>query len=167
MESWQESWRDNPVQTVPVGAEIEGTDFLEEYRKIFQDDFGDLGSWFLPENEVEQQLPSWTGGSYLAELEGFEKTVPIHESLVLKGFPEYTKTIVELKQVSSDPDYREPYHGASRMVLQQDSVPHSLEGSSCLPAAPQPWFVLYPDSPGEQVSSAQLPPGDQQEQQKE
>uniref|UniRef100_A0A8C5WTW2 ETS domain-containing protein n=1 Tax=Laticauda laticaudata TaxID=8630 RepID=A0A8C5WTW2_LATLA len=53
------------------------------------------------------------------------------------------------------------------MMLQQDSVPHSLEGSSCPPAAPQPWFVLYPDSPGEQVSSAQLPLGDQQEQQKE
>uniref|UniRef100_A0A670ZFQ7 ETS domain-containing protein n=2 Tax=Pseudonaja textilis TaxID=8673 RepID=A0A670ZFQ7_PSETE len=53
------------------------------------------------------------------------------------------------------------------MVLQQDSVPHSLEGSSCPPALPQPWFVLYPDSPGEQVSSAQLPLGDQQEQQKE
>ncbi|KAG8143332.1 hypothetical protein E2320_000585, partial [Naja naja] len=25
MDSWQESWRDNPVQAVPVGAEIEGT----------------------------------------------------------------------------------------------------------------------------------------------
>ncbi|KAL7981133.1 hypothetical protein Chor_005367, partial [Crotalus horridus] len=37
--------------------------------------------------------------------------MPCHEPFGLKGFPEYTKTIVELKQVSSDPDYREPYHG--------------------------------------------------------
>ncbi|KAM3829981.1 ETS translocation variant 2 isoform 1-T1 [Vipera latastei] len=167
MESGPESWRDNPVQMVPAGAEIEGTDFLEEYRKIFQDDFGDVGSWFLPEHEMVQELPSWTGGSYLAELEGFEKAMACHESFGLKGFPEYTKTIMELKQVSSDPDYREPYHGASRTVLQQDSVPHSFEGSSCPPPVPQPWFVLYPDSPGEQVSSAQLPLGDHQEQPKE
>ncbi|KAM6427560.1 ETS translocation variant 2 isoform 1-T3 [Liasis olivaceus] len=167
MDSWPQSWRETPVQMVPGGAAVEGPDFMEDYRKIFQDDFSDMDSWFLPENEMEQQLPSWAGGSYLAELEGFEKAMPFHESLGLKGFPEYTKTIVELKQVSFDPDYREPYHGASRMVLQQDSVPHSLEESGCLPPANQPWLALYPDSPGEQASSAQLPPGDQQEQPKE
>lgn len=60
-------------------------DFLEEYRKIFQDDFGDVGSWFLPEHEMVQELPSWTGGSYLAELEGFEKAMSCHESFGLKG----------------------------------------------------------------------------------
>ncbi|XP_063168424.1 ETS translocation variant 2 isoform X2 [Candoia aspera] len=148
MDAWQQSWRDTPVQMVPGGAETEGPDFMEDYRKIFQDDISDLDSWFLPENEMEQQLPSWAGGSYLAELEGFDKAMPFHESFGLK-------------------DYREQYHSASIMALQQDSIPHSLEGSPCLPPAPQPWLALYPDSPGEQISSAQLPPGDQQEQQKE
>lgn len=60
--------------------------FIDNYSRIFQEeDFSSADSWFLPENEADQQLLSWGGGSYLAELAGFEKEMQLHHPASLKG----------------------------------------------------------------------------------
>ncbi|KAH0631358.1 hypothetical protein JD844_005656 [Phrynosoma platyrhinos] len=168
METWEHCWMEPPLQMVPTGAESGVTDFTEDYRKIFPgEDFSTVDSWFLPENEMDQQLPGWTGGSYLAELEEFEKEMLFHHTSGLKGFPEYTNTIVELAQASSCLDYREPYNRASRSALQEESVPAHMDGTYYpVPNALQPLpSPQYPPSPEEQLSLSQPLPGDQQAQQ--
>ncbi|KAF7235711.1 Protein c-ets-1-B [Varanus komodoensis] len=141
-------------------------DFMEDYRKIFQeDDFSTVDSWFLPENEMDQQLPSWTGRSFLAELEGFDKETPFYYTAGLKGFPEYTSTTVELTQDSSCLDYRGMYNRASRPpALHPDGVLTSPEDcchGAHLEPAPSP---AYLSSEEQQAPSQPLPGGQQDEQ---
>ncbi|XP_060113645.1 ETS translocation variant 2 [Heteronotia binoei] len=66
-----------------------------------EEDFSTLDSWFQPPNGTDQQLPNWGVGSYLAELEDFQEERHFHHTAGLKGFPDYTNTIVEFPQVSS------------------------------------------------------------------
>ncbi|XP_008119145.1 ETS translocation variant 2 [Anolis carolinensis] len=158
METWWQSWMEPPLQTVPTGAETGVTDFAEDYRKMFQEeDVGTVDSWFLPESEMDQQLSGWAAGSYLAELEGFEKEMPFHHTPGMKAFPDFTNTFLELTQTSSCLDYREPYNGASRPVFQHEYVPPHTEATCCpVPAAPQPLTSpRCPSSPEEQLSSQQ------------
>ncbi|XP_061453462.1 ETS translocation variant 2 [Rhineura floridana] len=166
MDLWWQCWTEPFLQVVPTGAEAELSDFMEDYRKIFQeDDFSTVDSWFLPENEMDQPLPSWAGRSYLAELEGFENEMPFHHTPGLKGFPEYTNTVVELSPVSACSDHRALYNRASRSAPHQGNLTTNLEGSHCPGPVPQPLpSPLYPCSPEEQPSSSQPLCGGQQEQ---
>ncbi|XP_028598424.2 ETS translocation variant 2 [Podarcis muralis] len=167
MDPWRQCWMEPPLQMVPTGAEVEQLDFMEDYKKVFQEeDFRAVDSWFLPENEVNQPPPSWTGGSYLAELEGFEKEMPFHHTPGLKGFPEYTNTVMELTQVSSTClDYSALYERDSRLAY-QDSSPTSLQVSPYVSPAPQALSSpLCRCSPEEQRPSSQPLLGGQLEQQ--
>ncbi|XP_044278173.1 ETS translocation variant 2 [Varanus komodoensis] len=166
MDPRHQCWMEPPLQMVPTGAETEVSDFMEDYRKIFQeDDFSTVDSWFLPENEMDQQLPSWTGRSFLAELEGFDKETPFYYTAGLKGFPEYTSTTVELTQDSSCLDYRGMYNRASRPpALHPDGVLTSPEDcchGAHLEPAPSP---AYLSSEEQQAPSQPLPGGQQDEQ---
>ncbi|XP_053123577.1 ETS translocation variant 2 [Hemicordylus capensis] len=161
MDPWRQGWMDSPFQAVPTGAETETPDFMEDYRKMFQEDFGTEDSWFLPENGMDQQ--PWGGGSYLAELEELEKEMPYHHTPGLKGFPEYTNTIVEDTQVSSYLDYGGSNGKASGPAL-QERVLRSLEGSHDLRLPHRPLGVpLHPSSPKRPISPSKSWPRGQQE----
>ncbi|XP_077196886.1 uncharacterized protein LOC143838860 [Paroedura picta] len=148
-------WMGSAQQVVPSGAEIEGPGIMEEMFSQ-EEDFSALDSWFRPPNEMDQQLPNWGGGSYLAELEDFQEERRFHHISGLKDFPDYTNTIVEFTQVSSYQEDGGSCYTASRLNL--ESVPSRLDNSYHPGFPPHSLtFSLYPWSPEEQTAGSHLP----------